>query len=173
MAITLADKKDVVAEVAEIAQRSVSIVAAEYRGLSVNKMTELRRRAREQGVHLQIVRNTLSRRALENTEHACLSDELIGPLFLAFSIDAPSSAARLLRDYAKENDTLKVKAVALGGKLYGAQDIDIVANLPTRDEAISKLMAVMKEPIAKFVRTMAAPTTKLVRVIAAVRDTKN
>ena len=172
MTLDLAGKKAVVDEVAEVASKAISAVVADYRGLTVNQMTQLRTQARKSGVYLRVVRNTLARRAFKNTEFECLNDLLVGPLFLALSLDAPSDAARLLKDFAKTFDKLEVKALSVGGKVYNAAQIDAVASLPTRDEAIAKLMYVMKAPVEKFVRTLAEPHAKLVRTIAAVKDKK-
>lgn len=172
MTLTLAAKKAVVNEVTEVASKAVSAVVADYRGLTVNQMTLLRASARKAGVYLRVVPNTLTRRAFENTEFACLSDLLVGPLFLAMSMEAPSDAARLLKEFSKTFDKLAVKALSVGGKVYGAEQMDAVASLPTRDEAIAKLMFVMRAPIEKFVRTLAQPHTKLVRTIAAVKEAK-
>jgi large subunit ribosomal protein L10 len=170
--ITLAAKKVVVEEVAEAASKAVSAVLAYYRGLTVNQMSELRTEARKRRVYLRVVRNTLTRRAFENTEFSCLSDKLVGPVFIALSFEAPSDAARLLKDFAKTFDKLEVKALAVGGKAYGADQLEMVASLPTRDEAIAKLMYVMKAPVEKFVRTLAEPHAKLVRTIAAIKEQK-
>lgn len=166
------DKKSIVAEVNEVAAIAHSAATAEYRGLSVADMNKLRTNARNTGVYLRVVRNTLARRAIENTEFACLKDILTGPLVLAFSRNEPGAAARLFRDFAKSNDKFIVKALALGGKLMDAKDINIVATLPTRDEAIAMLMSVIKAPVSKFVRTLAEPHAKLVRTIAAIGDKK-
>ena len=172
MTLNLAGKKAVVEEVTEVASKAISAVVADYRGLTVNQMTQLRTEARKSGVYLRVVRNTLTRRAFKNTEFECLNDLLVGPLFIALSLDAPSDAARLLKDFTKTFDKLKVKALSVGGKVYSAEQIDAVASLPTRDEAIAKLMYVMRAPIEKFVRTLAEPHAKLVRTIAAVKDQK-
>lgn len=172
MTLDLAGKKAVVEEVAEVASKAISAVVADYRGLTVNQMTQLRTQARKSGVYLRVVRNTLTRRAFKNTEFECLNDLLVGPLFVALSLEAPSDAARLLKDFSKTFDKLEVKALSVGGKVYNASQIDAVASLPTRDEAIAKLMYVMKAPVEKFVRTLAEPHTKLVRTIAAVKDKK-
>ncbi|RUR13450.1 50S ribosomal protein L10 [Legionella sp. km772] len=172
MTLDLAGKKAVVEEVAEVASKAISAVVADYRGLTVNQMTQLRTQARKSGVYLRVVRNTLTRRAFKNTEFECLNDLLVGPLFVALSLEAPSDAARLLKDFAKTFDKLEVKALSVGGKVYNAAQIDAVASLPTRDEAIAKLMYVMKAPVEKFVRTLAEPHAKLVRTIAAVKDQK-
>jgi large subunit ribosomal protein L10 len=172
MALTLERKKAVVTEVAEVAKRALSAIAAEYRGLSVADMTNLRVSARNAGVYLRVVRNTLARRAFEGTELACMNDGLSGPLILAFSREEPGSAARVMRDYAKENDKLVIKLVAFGGKLLETSDIGRLASLPSKDESIGLLMSVMMAPIAKLVRTLAEPQAKLVRTLAAVRDQK-
>jgi large subunit ribosomal protein L10 len=170
--ITLATKKAVVEEVTAVASKAISAVVADYRGLTVNQMTQLRSQARKSGVYLRVVRNTLTRRAFENTQFSSLSDKLVGPLFVALSLDAPSDAARLLKEFSKTFDKLEIKALSVGGKVYGVEHLDMVASLPTRDEAIAKLMYVMKAPVEKFVRTLAEPHAKLVRTIAAIKDQK-
>ncbi len=172
MTITLAAKKAVVEEVTEVASQAISAVVADYRGLTVNQMTQLRNQARKSGVYLRVVRNTLSRRAFENTQFACMNEKLVGPLFVALSLNAPSDAARMLKDFVKTFEKLEIKALSVGGKLYAPEQLELVASLPTRDEALSKLMYVMKAPVEKFVRTVAAPHTKLVRTVAAVRNQK-
>lgn len=172
MTLNLAAKKAVVEEVTEVASKAISAVVADYRGLTVNQMTQLRSEARKAGVYLRVVRNTLTRRAFKNTEFECLNDLLVGPLFIALSLEAPSDAARLLKEFTKTFDKLEVKALSVGGKIYQANQLDVVASLPTKDEAIAKLMYVMKAPVEKFVRTLAEPHAKLVRTIAAVKDQK-
>lgn len=170
--LSLEDKKAIVAEVAARAATAQSAVAAEYAGLTVGQMTRLRVRAREAGVYLRVVKNTLARRAVADTSFACIQDSLTGPLVLALSIEDPGSAARVMTDFAKENDKLVIRVVALPGRLLAAEDAKRLASLPTRDEAISQLMSVMQAPIAKFVRTVAEPANKLARTMAAVRDQK-
>lgn len=172
MTLTLAAKKAVVEEVNTIASKAISAVVADYRGLTVNQMTKLRSEARKAGIYLRVVPNNLARRAFEKTDFACLNEQLTGPLFVALSTEAPSDAARLLKDYSKTFDKLQVKAISVSGKVYGAEHLDYVASLPTRDEAIAKLMYVMKAPVEKFVRTLAEPYAKLVRTVAAVKDQK-
>ncbi|MEW5824311.1 MAG: 50S ribosomal protein L10 [Pseudomonadota bacterium] len=172
MALTLEDKKVVVAEVAEVASRALSAVAAEYSGLTVEKMTALRVQAREKGVYVRVVKNTLARRAVAGTEFECMSEGLSGPLVLAFSLEDPGAAARLMRDFAKDNNKLVVRLVSIGGKLYPASELDRVASIPTREQALSMLMSVMQAPIAKFVRTLNEVPGKLVRTVAAIRDQK-
>lgn len=172
MALNLDDKKAIVDEVSQQAQQALSLVGADYRGLSVSEMTTLRAQARDAGVYLRVVRNTLARRAVDGTDFDCVKESLVGPLVLAFSNDNPGAAARIFRDFAKDHKALEVKMLSVGGKLLEASQLDAVASLPTYDEAISQLMSVMKAPIDKFVRTLAAPHTKLVRTFAAVADQK-
>lgn len=172
MALRLDDKKAVVAEVAAIAASAYSAVAAEYRGLTVTELTELRKIARESDVYLRVVKNTLARRALEGTGYACMQEGLIGPLLLAFSMEDPGAAARVIKGFSKEHKNLEAKLVAVGGQLYGASELDKLATLPNREQALSMLMAVMKAPIEKLARTLAEPHAKLVRTIAAIRDQK-
>ena len=172
MALNFEQKKAVVAEVSEVAQNALAAVAAEYRGLTVEQMTELRVKARETGVYLKVAKNTLARRAIEGTEFECMSDSLTGPLLLAFSLEDPGAVARLVKDYAKSHDQLVTKLVAIGGELYDASELDRLSSLPTYDQALAMLMGVMKAPVEKFVRTLAEPHTKLVRTFAAVRDAK-
>lgn len=172
MTVTLAAKQAMVDEVSAVASKAISAVVADYRGLTVNQMTQLRAEARKSGVYLKVVRNTLTRRAFLNTEFECLSDKLVGPLFVALSLDAPSDAARLLKEFVKTFEKLEIKALSVGGKLYASNQIDVIASLPTKDEALAKLMYVMKAPVEKLVRTLAEPHAKLVRTISAVKDTK-
>jgi large subunit ribosomal protein L10 len=172
MALNIEQKKAVVAEVAEVANKALAAVAAEYRGLTVEEMTELRAQARRDGVFLKVAKNTLVRRAVEGTDYECMQDSLTGPLLFAFSMEDPGAAARLVKDYAKDHDNLIAKLVAVGGELYDASELARLASLPTYDQAIAMLMGVMKAPIEKFVRTLAEPHTKLVRTVAAVRDAK-
>ncbi|NND45917.1 MAG: 50S ribosomal protein L10 [Xanthomonadales bacterium] len=172
MALNIEQKKAVVAEVAEAAGSALSAVAAEYRGLTVEEMTELRVKAREERVYLKVAKNTLVRRAVEGTEFECIQDAMTGPILLAFSMEDPGAAARLVKDYAKSHDKLVAKLVAVGGQVYDVSELDRLAKLPTYDQAIAILMGVMKAPVEKFVRTLAEPHTKLVRTFAAVRDAK-
>lgn len=172
MVLKLEDKKTIVSEVADVAKQSLSVVAAEYSGITVGQLTQFRKTARNAGVYVRVVRNTLARRALEGTQFACMQQALVGPLVLAFSKDEPGAAARLIKDFVKTNDKLKVKALAIDNQLLPASGLETLASLPTRDEAIAILMSVMKAPITKLVRTMAEPHAKLVRTFAAVRDAK-
>lgn len=170
MALRLEDKKALVAEVNEVASRALSAVAAEYRGLSAGKFDILRAKARENGIYLHVVKNTLAKRAVAGTDFECLTPTLTGPLVLGFSLEDPGAVGRVIKDFAKDNDKLVVKAIAVGGTLYGAKDIDRLANMPTRDQALALLAGVLQAPIAKFVRTLAEPTAKFVRTVQAVAD---
>jgi large subunit ribosomal protein L10 len=172
MALRLDDKKALVAEVAAVAATAQSVVAAEYRGLKVSQMTSLRSKARASGVYLRVVKNTLARKAIAGTQFECIGKSLKGPLVLAFSKDDPGAAARLVKAFAKDNDKLVTTLLSLGGTTLSAKDLDKVAALPTRDQALSLLLGVLKAPITKFVRTVAEPHAKLVRTIAAVKDQK-
>jgi large subunit ribosomal protein L10 len=172
MALNLEQKKAVVAEVADAASKALSAVAAEYRGLTVEEMTELRVKARETGVFVKVAKNTLVRRAVEGTEYECMQESLTGPLLFAFSMDDPGAAARLVKDYSRDHEKLIARLVAIGGQLYDVSELERLSKLPTYDQAIAMLMGVMKAPIEKFVRTLVEPHTKLVRTVAAVRDAK-
>ena len=172
MPLSLNEKKAVVAEVSEVAKDAASVVAAEYRGLNVSEMTEFRRQAREAGVYIRVVPNNLAKRAVESTDFECMRDELSGPLVLAFAREDPGSAARVVRDYRRTNQKLKVRLVAYGGKLVDPAEIDSLANLPTYDEAVARLMAVLKAPVTKLARTLAEPHARLVRALDAVRQQK-
>lgn len=170
MALRLEDKKALVAEVNSVASKALSAVAAEYRGLTAGKFDILREKARANGIYLHVVKNTLAKRAVEGTEFECLSPALTGPLVLGFSLEDPGAVGRVIKDFAKENEALVVKAVAVGGTLYGPKDIERLASLPTKEQALSMLMGVMQAPITQFVRTLAEPTAKFVRTVQAVAD---
>ena len=172
MALRLEQKQQIVAEVNEVAASALSAVIADYRGLTVAEMTEMRVKARESGVYLRVVRNTLAKRAVEGTEYECLNDAFVGPTLLAFSQEDPGAAARLIKEYAKDFAELEVKALSIGGLLLSADQLDQVAKLPTLDQARSMLMSVMQAPVVKLARTLNEVPGKLVRTIAAVRDQK-
>jgi large subunit ribosomal protein L10 len=172
MALNLEDKKALVAEVAEVAAHAQSVVAAEYRGLTVGQMTELRAKARKSGVYMRVVKNTLARKALAGTTFESMGPKLKGPLVLAFSKDDPGAAARVVKDFAKANDKLVATLVSLGGQVMPGGELEKVASLPTREQALAMLMGVLKAPIQKLVGTLAAPGGKLARTLAAVRDQK-
>lgn len=156
MALNLDSKKVVVEEVAQFAAKAHSAVAAEYRGLTVTELTELRKTARETGVYLRVVKNTLAKRAVAGTEFECMQQGLVGPLLLAFSLEDPGSAARLISDFAKGHNKLITKIVAIGGQAYDGSELERLARLPTRDQGISMLMSVIIAPVEKLARTLAA-----------------
>lgn len=172
MAIRLEGKKAIVADVNETATNALSLVVADARGVTVGKMDALRKLARANNVRLQVVRNTLARRAVAGTEFECVQDALKGPSIFGFSMEDPGAAARLFKDFAKENEKFEVKALAVGGKLLAASQIDALAKLPTRDQALSLLMSVMIAPVTKLARTFNEVPSKVTRAVAAVRDQK-
>ena len=172
MALGLAAKKEIVAEVSDVASRALSVAVAEYRGMEVSELTELRVKAREQGVYLKVIRNSLAKRGLIDSKFSDVASVLTGPLIYGFSLDAPGGAARLFKDFAKGNKKLNVTALSLGSGLLGPEKLDAVAALPTRDEALARLLATFKAPVGKFVQTINEIPTKFVRVLAAIKETK-
>jgi large subunit ribosomal protein L10 len=172
MPLNLEDKKALVAEVNAVAAKAQSVIAAEYRGLTVTQMTDLRAKARAQGVYMRVIKNTLARKALVGTAFETIGPVLKGPLVLAFSKDDPGAAARVVKDFSKGNDKLIATHMSLGGAVLLGKDLDKLASLPTRAQAISMLLGVMKAPIQKFVATLAEPLPKLARTLAAIRDQK-
>lgn len=170
MALKLKNKKAIVTELTEVANTAVSAIAADYRGLTVSEMTELRKNARSNGVLMRVYRNTLARRAIEGTPFACLHEVLVGPMVLLFSPEEPGTAARLLRDFIKKHEALEVRGLVLSGELLGAEQLKSVASLPSREEALTQLAAVIQAPITKFVRTLNEPVAQAVRVMGRVRD---
>lgn len=172
MPIGLKEKQAIVAEVNETAQAALSAVMADYRGVTVDAMTQLRKSARESGVQVRVIRNTLAKRAFEGTDLECMNEVLTGPCIVAFAMEDPGASARLFKDFAKEQEAFEIKALSVGGKLLPAEQIDALAKLPTRDEALALLMAVMQAPVTKLVRTMNDIPGRVTRVVAAVRDQK-
>ncbi|MBM4196697.1 MAG: 50S ribosomal protein L10 [Gammaproteobacteria bacterium] len=170
MGLKLDDKKALVAEVNAVASTAQSAVAAHYRGLTVSQMTSLRARARKQGVYMRVVKNTLARKAVEGTEFSCLGSALKGPTILAFSREDPGSAARVVKEFAKENETLVPLAVAIGGQVYPGSELGRVASLPTLNEARARFLGLLQAPLSQFVRTIAEPQAKFARLLAAYRD---
>jgi len=170
MALNLEQKKEVVAELAEVASSAMSLVAAKYDGLTVAHLTDLRVKARKNGVYLRVVKNTLARRAVKGTEFECVSDALTGPLLYAFSKEDPGAAGRLIKDFAKTNDKLVAKVVSVGGKLYGAAELERLASLPTRDQALSMLLGLLTQPATQLVRVLSEPAASLARVIRAAGE---
>jgi large subunit ribosomal protein L10 len=166
MALRLEDKKKFVKEVNAVAGDSITAVAAEYRGLSVAEMTDLRREARNAGVYLRVVKNTLARRAVEGTEFECMKDSLTGPILLAFAKDDPGAAARVIKNFAKEHEALKAVSLSAGGELLPASDLAKLAELPTLDQARAMLLGVMIAPMTKLVRTLSEPPAMLARTLS-------
>lgn len=171
MTLNLESKKAMVAELSGIAANAMSAIAADYRGLTVLAMNTLRKSARQSNVDVRVYRNTLARRALQDTEFACLSDVLAGSIVLFFAKDDPGAAARLIRDFDSD-DKLIVRGIALSGQLLKPDQLKVIASLPTRTEALTKLVLVMKAPITQFVRTLNEPVVQAARVFAAVADRK-
>ena len=156
MALNLSQKQEVVAELADIAAKAHSLVAAEYAGTTVSQMTAMRKTARETGVYLKVVKNTLASRAVAGTEFEVVKDVLTGPLLYAFSLEEPGAAGRLIKDAAKGNDKLKPRLVSVEGKLLPAEHVDVLASLPTREQALSMLARVLAEPASMFARVVKA-----------------
>ncbi|MBB1473931.1 MULTISPECIES: 50S ribosomal protein L10 [unclassified Luteimonas] len=172
MALNLNQKKEVVAELAEVASKAHSLVAAEYAGLTVEQLTNMRKKARLEGVFLKVAKNTLVSRAVEDTDYAVVKDELTGPLLFAFSQEDPGAAGRLIKEFAKANDKLKPRLVAMGGQMYPGSHVDVLAALPTRDQALSMLLSVMVQPATMLVRVLAEPATQVARATSAVGQQK-
>ena len=167
MAMRLDDKVQLVKEVNAVAGESVTAVAAEYRGLTVAEMTELRKEARNAGVYLRVVKNTLARRAIKGTDFECMQDSLKGPLLLAFAKDDPGAAARIIKNFAKEHEALQAVSLSAGGQLLPGSDLAMLADLPTLDQARAMLLGVMMAPMSKLVRTLAEPSAMLARTLGA------
>jgi len=160
MALNLSQKQEVVAELADVAAKAHSLVAAEYAGTTVSQMTAMRKKARETGVYLKVVKNTLAVRAVAGTEFEVVQDKLVGPLLYAFSTEEPGAAGRLIKEFAKGNDKLQAKVVSVGGQLYPASHVEVLASLPTRDQALAMLARVLAEPAAMFARAVKAVADK-------------
>ena len=160
MALNLSQKQEVVAELADVAAKAHSLVAAEYAGTTVSQMTAMRKKARETGVFLKVVKNTLAVRAVAGTEFEVVQDKLVGPLLYAFSTEEPGAAGRLIKEFAKGNDKLQPKVVSVGGQLYPASHVEVLASLPTRDQALAMLARVLAEPASMFARAVKAVADK-------------
>lgn len=165
MALNLEEKEALVAEVNSVAVSAQSAVAAEYRGLTVGEMTELRTEARNSGVYLKVVKNSLARRAVEGTEFQCMQESLSGPLLLAFSKEDPGAAARVIKGFSKDHEKLVTVSVSIGGELYAAGDLDRLAALPTLDQARAMLLSTLNGPLTQFVRTLVEPAAQLARAL--------
>jgi len=172
VALNLEGKKAVVDEVGATASNALSLVVADARGVSVTDMTILREKARQQNINIRVIRNTLAKRAFEGTEFECVNEVLTGPSLFGFSMEDPGAAARLFKDFAKENDKFEVKALSVSGQLLDKGQIDILAKLPTLEQALGQLAYVTIAPVIKLVRTLNEVPTKVTRVVGAVRDQK-
>ena len=171
MSLNLDDKKAVVAEISQQVQNAQSMILAEYRGVSVEDMTGLRAEARKSGVYLKVLKNTLVKRAVENTAFSSLSEDMVGPLIFGISED-PVAAAKVLNDFAQKNDLFVLKSGAMPNEKMDVNAIKALASLPSREELLAKLMGTMQAPIAKFLQTLNEVPSKFVRGLAAVRDQK-
>ena len=171
MSLNLEQKKAVVEQVSSVLTESQTAIVAEYRGLTVEKMTSLRREARGAGVYLQVVKNTLARRAVKGSDFECLDEHLVGPVALAASED-PVAAAKVLANFEKANESFSIKVGAMSGALLTVEEINALAKLPGREELLATLVGTMQAPITKFVQTLNEVPSKFVRALAAVRDAK-
>jgi large subunit ribosomal protein L10 len=171
LSLNLDSKKEVVAEISARLANAQALVLAEYRGLPVEKITQLRAKARASGVYLRVLKNTLARRAVQGTPFEKLADHMVGPLAYGISVD-PVAAAKVLHAYAKENDKLVIKGGAMPNLVMSAKEVGNLAMLPSRDELLAKLMGTMQAPVTKFVQTLNEVPGRFVRTLAAVRDQK-
>lgn len=172
MALRLEDKQAIVADVNETAQSALSLVVADARGVDVSSITALRKQAREENVELRVIKNTLAKRAFAGTEYECTAQALVGPSLFGFSMEDPGAAARLFKDFAKENEAFEIKALAVAGQMMGPEKIDVLAKLPTRDQALAQLASVTIAPVTKLVRTLNEVPSQITRVVAAVGESK-
>ncbi len=172
MSLKLEEKKAVVAEVSKQIENAQTMILAEYRGVGVQEMTNLRTEARKSGVYLKVLKNNLVKRAVENTAFSSLSEDIVGPLVFGISED-PVSAAKVLNNFAKDNESFVIKTGATPNEKMDVKAIKVLASLPSREELLAKLLGTMQAPIAKFVRTLNEVPSKFVRGVAAVRDQKS
>ena len=172
MALNLESKKVIVDQVGTTASNALSLIIADARGVNVTDMTILREKAREQNIEIRVVRNTLAKLAFKGTDFECVSEVLTGPSLFGFSMEDPGAAARLFKEFAKDNDKFEVKALSISGQLLDNGKIDVLAKLPTLEQALGQLACVTLAPITKLVRTFNEVPTKVTRVVGAVRDKK-
>jgi|TARA_B110000305_G_C19461589_1_gene654837 large subunit ribosomal protein L10 len=172
MPMRIDDKKIAVEELNGVANKAVSAIAADYHGTTVSELTKLRQEARESSVHLKVIRNTLAKRALNDTKFSCFEDLLVGPTMLAFSLEDPTSAAKLVNNFTKVNKNFQVKGISLGDSLLELSKLSVLANMPSRDEALAQLAGILNAPMTKFVSILNQVPSKLVRTLQAVKDQK-
>ena len=171
MSLSIDQKKAVVSEAVRIFSAAQAAVLAEYRGLSVAQITELRSEARNNGVDIRVVKNTLARRSVSGTPFECLSDHFVGPVLISSAND-PIAVAKVVSKFAKDHEALKIMVGVMNGDLIDKSTIQMLAKMPSRDELLATLMATMNAPLEKFVRTLNEVPGKLVRTIAAYRDSR-
>jgi large subunit ribosomal protein L10 len=171
LGLNLEQKQAVVAEVAAQLANAQAVIVAEYRGLDVARVTQLRAKARKSGVYLRVLKNTLARRAVKGTPFESLSDQMVGPLMYGISPD-PVAGAKVIADFAKENELFVIKGGAMPNTRMSDKDVKALAMLPSREELLAKLMGTMQAPVAKLVRTLNEVPGKFVRTLAAYRDQK-
>lgn len=172
MSLNLDEKKAIVAEVSAQVANAQAIIMAEYRGIEVGQMTQLRTKAREAGIYFRVIKNSLVRRAVADTPYAELADHMVGPLAYGISSD-PVAAAKVLHEFSKDNNKFVIKIGAMGEQVMSDEDVKALAALPSREELLSKLLGTMQAPISKFVQTLNEVPSKFVRGLAAVRDSKS
>jgi ribosomal protein L7/L12 len=172
VALARNDKERIVSEVKEVASKASSLVISDARGLKVSELTEIRRKATDAGIHIQVIKNSLAKLAFDGTDFGCTNEVLSGPSLFAFSFDEPGAAAKLLKTYAKNYEALEIKALSVEGQLLTGDQVDILANLPSREEAYGLIANVLQAPITKFATLLNEVPSKLARVLAAVRDKK-
>jgi len=172
LSLNLEEKKAIVAEVSAQIGSAQAVIMAEYRGMEVGQMTQLRAKARDAGIYFRVIKNSLVRRAVEGTPYVGLTDHMVGPLAYGISSD-PVAAAKVLHEFSKQNEKFVIKVGAMGEKIMSLDDVKALAALPSREELLAKLLGTMQAPVAKFVRTLNEVPTKFVRGLAAVRDSKS
>lgn len=163
-------KEEKVAALNEVAKSAVSLVVAEYRGLTSEDLTALRQKAREEKVFVKVIKNTLAKIAVKETEHDVISDDLTGPVILGFAVDAPNAAAKLFKDFAADKELLTIKSLTLSGKRLDASQVDVVANLPTFDEALAMLLSCLQAPSRKLATALQDTYGRLARALKARSD---
>jgi len=172
VALSKSDKESIVKEVKEVASNASSLVISDARGLKVSELSQVRKEATQSGIHIQVIKNSLAKLAFEGTDFGCSDEVLVGPSLFAFSFEEPGAAAKLLKSYAKNFDALEIKALVVEGQLLDGSQIDVLAKLPSREEALTLLASVLQAPIGKFATLLNEIPSKLARVLTAVNDNK-
>jgi large subunit ribosomal protein L10 len=172
VALSKNEKERIVGEVKEVASSASSLVISDARGLKVSELSEVRQKATQSGIHIQIIKNSLAKLAFEGTDFGCSDEVLVGPSLFAFSFEEPGAAAKLLKTYAKNFDNLEIKALVVEGQLLDGGQIDILASLPSKEEAYGLIANVLQAPVSKFATLLNEVPSKLARVLSAVQDKK-